>query len=276
MRGRLFGVAGGAAYGTLGIFSKLFYEHGGGTFTLIVTRFCCGALVFVALAAVRSRPWPSRRVVALAALLGPAQLAATVCLLLGFEHASPGLVELLFYIYPLLVTVGAALLFRETIRSRHAVLLALGLCGIALTLGAVRSASAAGAGFGLAAGLFTATAILGGRHVMTRGLDAFQYVALAYGATGAVLAIVAAVHGISVPVNGPGLGYTAGVVIVGTVIPVLLFYSSIRLIGAPSAALLATVEPFVAVVLSFLVLDQPLTALQLLGGGLILAAVLEL
>jgi drug/metabolite transporter (DMT)-like permease len=66
------------------------------------------------------------------------------------------------------------------------------------------------------------------------------------------------------------------VVIVGTVIPVLLFYSSIRLIGAPSAALLATVEPFVAVVLSFLVLDQPLTALQLLGGGLILAAVLEL
>jgi drug/metabolite transporter (DMT)-like permease len=160
-------------------------------------------------------------------------VGAIACLLLGFQHASPG-------------------------------------------LGVTKGASFAGAGFGLAAGLFTCTAILGGRHMMTRGLDAFQYVALAYGATGLVLAVVAAVQGVSVPVNGPGLGYAAGVVIVGTVIPALLFYSSIRLIGAPFAALLATVEPFVAVVLSYLVLDQPLTALQLLGGALILAAVVEL
>ena len=56
----------------------------------------------------------------------------------------------------------------------------------------------------------------------------------------------------------------------------LLFYTGVGLIGAGTTSLLASVEPLVAVVLAYLVLNQSLTATQLGGGALILCSVVAL
>jgi drug/metabolite transporter (DMT)-like permease len=272
MRGRLFAVAAGVTYGTLGIFGKLFYDHGGDSFTLLVLRFCGAWVLFAAVVLWRRRPRPARPDALAAVVLGPAQLAATFCLFVGFEHASPGLVVLLFYIYPLLVTLGAKAIFGEALGRGRAALLGVGMAGIALTVGLPQSTSALGVVCGVAAGLFTAIFILGSRHAMRGNLDAFQFIALAY--TGSALGLLAAalVHGIG-PVSGSALVYAGLVVVAGTVVPALFFYSAIRLVGPGAAARLATVEPLTAVVLSFLVLGDSLGAGQIAGGALVLASV---
>ena len=275
MTGRLFALAAGITYGTLGIFSTLFYDHGGSSFTLLVLRFCGGVLVFAAIALARRRPAPSRRQALNAILLGPAQFAATLCLFVGFKHASPGLVVLLFYIYPLLVTVGAGFIFGEELGGRRGALLGIGIVGIALTVGVPESTSVTGILCGLGAGLFTAIFILGSRHVMTRGVDAFQFVALAYTGTSLAMLLAALVHGLG-DLSRPALGYGLLVIAVGTAVPALFFYSSIRLIGAGAAARLATIEPLTAVVLSYIVLHDSLSATQVVGGAVLLTSVVLL
>jgi drug/metabolite transporter (DMT)-like permease len=66
------------------------------------------------------------------------------------------------------------------------------------------------------------------------------------------------------------------VIAVGTAVPALFFYSSIRLIGAGAAARLATIEPLTAVVLSYIVLHDSLSATQVVGGAVLLTSVVLL
>lgn len=260
------------SYGTLGIFSKLFYDHGGTSFMLLVLRCCGGWTLFAAIALARRRPWPAARDARVAVLLGAGQLAATFCLFLGFKHASPGIVVLLFYIYPLLVTIGAGPLFGERLGRRRAGFLAVGVLGIALTAGVPHSASVVGIACGLGAGVFTAMFILGSRHVMSRTVDAFQFIALAYTGTSAGMLSACLIRGAD-PTSGPAIRYAILLIVVGTVVPALLLYSAIRLIGAGPAARIATIEPLTAVVLSFVVLGDALSAGQIVGGMLVLTSV---
>jgi drug/metabolite transporter (DMT)-like permease len=271
-RGAAFAIAAGVAYGTLGIFGTLFYDEGGTSFTLLVMRFCGAAVVLVAIALLRRRPAPTRRDALVSALCGFGQLGATFCLFAGFEDASPGIVVLLFYVYPLLVTLGDRAFFGVTLGSRRGVLLGLGIAGIALTVGIPDSATASGILWGLGAGVFTSMFILGSRHVMSQSVDSFQFVALAFGAAAIALLVVVAVVGMDSP-PAPALPWATCLIAFSSVLPMLLFYSAIHLAGAGTAARLATVEPVTAVVLSFLVLGDTLSASQIAGGAIVVLSV---
>ena len=162
----MLALAAGASFGTLGIFSKLFYAHGGRPFELLLLRFAGTALLLGAFAALRRRGHPGRRIVVLGLLLGTFQVGANYALLVGFQRAPAGLVVLLFYVYPMLATLGGALLFGEEFGVRRAFVLVLGLAGIGLTVGAPSSAPTLGIVLGLVAGVCTAGYILGARHLL--------------------------------------------------------------------------------------------------------------
>jgi drug/metabolite transporter (DMT)-like permease len=59
---------------------------------------------------------------------------------------------------------------------------------------------------------------------------------------------------------------------IGSSIPTLCFITGISILGAPRAAILATLEPVVGVALAALLLNEQPAALQLVGGALILVA----
>lgn len=61
--------------------------------------------------------------------------------------------------------------------------------------------------------------------------------------------------------------------IVGNLLPYLLFLWSLQRVPAQQAAIVATLEPFVAAILAWLWFGQTLTMLQILGGILIVGAV---
>lgn len=64
--------------------------------------------------------------------------------------------------------------------------------------------------------------------------------------------------------------------IVGNLLPYLLFLWSIQRVRAERAAIVATLEPFVAAILAWLWFGQTLTPLQIIGGVLIIVAVTAL
>ena len=151
-------------------------------------RFCGTFGILAAITLARSRPAPAPGDAVLSIGMGVATLGATFCLLMGFEAASPGLVTLLFYIYPLIITIAAHLLFGEELTRSRVLLLLAGTVGIALTVGVPDAATAEGIGWGLGAGVCVSVYILGSRYLMSRSVDSFQFVSLSF--AGALIALV--------------------------------------------------------------------------------------
>jgi drug/metabolite transporter (DMT)-like permease len=93
---------------------------------------------------------------------------------------------------------------------------------------------------------------------------------------GAASSLLAAANGAHLPHSGAGWMVMTLMVLIATVLPVVTFLAGLQRIGATNAAMLSTLEPVVTVLLSALLLGESLKPVTLLGGGLILAAVLLL
>jgi drug/metabolite transporter (DMT)-like permease len=63
---------------------------------------------------------------------------------------------------------------------------------------------------------------------------------------------------------------------VSTVAAVSLFFAGLKRVGPTTASILSTVEPVVTVLLAFLLFGELLGSLQLVGGALVVAAVVVL
>jgi drug/metabolite transporter (DMT)-like permease len=74
----------------------------------------------------------------------------------------------------------------------------------------------------------------------------------------------------------PVYGLAAVMALVSTVLPILLMSEGIRLIGSSHASMLGTVGPVATIFLGFVFLDEPITAIQLLGAALVMAGVLAI
>jgi drug/metabolite transporter (DMT)-like permease len=71
-------------------------------------------------------------------------------------------------------------------------------------------------------------------------------------------------------------GWATGAVLLSAALPIALFYNGVRRVGAGTTALLGNAEPLVGVLLGYAVLGESLTALQLVGGALIVGGVVLL
>jgi drug/metabolite transporter (DMT)-like permease len=275
--GYLLVLVAAACFGTLGVFSKLFYDAGGEAWTLLFLRFAVTGPVLVVLAlALRERP-PNRRVALLGASLGIFQIGVAYALFEGFERAPVALVTLLYFAYPLITAVGASLLYKEELGPRRAVILAVALAGVALTIGIPDSANWVGIVLGLVAGLCVSVLILSSRYLMVaRGLSPIALSALMFTSPAILLALLIPARAPSFDLSGEAWGWAAAAVFVAAAIPITLFYSGVRRAGATAAGLLSTVEPVVSVLLAYAVLGESLSALQFIGGTLIIISVIAL
>jgi drug/metabolite transporter (DMT)-like permease len=275
--GRLIVVVGACLLATNGVFSVIYFDHGGDSTSLVFLRFV-GAGVGFWLIAFARRAWHfPRRVILPAVVLGCLQLGTGWGLTKGFDVAPVSLVVLVFYVYPLLATLLAVPVLQERLTMGRLLLLALGIGGVALTVGAPGSASLAGVALGLLAAGCVGVQIVGSRYLMLKeSIDAIDLLPLIWIAPSIFLTALAFGKGVDFPTDTTGWLGGAGVVVIGTFLGLIMFYTGVRRIGASNAALLSTVEPFVAVLLAFAFLDELLTASQFAGGAMILAAVVVL
>jgi drug/metabolite transporter (DMT)-like permease len=98
-----------------------------------------------------------------------------------------------------------------------------------------------------------------------------------------IFASAGVVYGTFMAANGPHLpaarsGWLgiAGIVLIATVIPVVTFLAGLERIGPTNAAMLSALEPIVTVLLAAWIFEERLQPIVMLGGGLILVAVILL
>jgi drug/metabolite transporter (DMT)-like permease len=275
--GRLLVLLAATCFGSLGVFSKLFYDAGGDAYTLLFLRFAFTGPAFLALALLLGERIPGWRVGVAAAGLGVFQFGAGYGLFEGFSRAPIALVTLLYFAYPLVTAVGAAALLRERIGPRRAAILAVALAGIALTIGIPESATWAGIVLGLIAGLCVAALILSSRLLLTRSaLSPFLLCGLMFTSPAIGLALAVPASEPDLSLGAEAWGWALCAVFVSAVLPLGLFYTGVQRTDASVVGLLSSAEPVVSVLLAYAVLDESLGPLRLLGGALIVTSVAAL
>jgi drug/metabolite transporter (DMT)-like permease len=74
-------------------------------------------------------------------------------------------------------------------------------------------------------------------------------------------------------VTATGWAWLACLAVVSTVGAISLFFAGLRRVGPSAASILSTIEPVVTVALAFVVFGESLGPAQLVGGALVLSAV---
>ena len=278
-------IASAAGFGAMAVFGKLAYDEGVTVGTLLATRFALAAALFWALmiaggATARSLSAMTRRDLLIALGLGAFGYALQAgCFFAALDRIDASLLSLLLYTYPSMVAVAAILLRRERADARRFTALALASGGLVLVLANAKAGSLdpVGAALAMAAATVYTTYILTSQGIAGRMSPTLLSALVCTGAAltlTAGSALVGDLHPGEVTVAG--WGWLLGLAVVSTVAAVSLFFAGLKRVGPTSAAILSTAEPVVTVILAFLVFGELLGPLQLLGGGLVIVAVLVL
>lgn len=272
--GRQLAIASAFMFGANGVQSHWFRSTGGTTPSLIAMRYVFAALVLAALGAVLRTRIPSWRMALAVTATGFIHVGFTACLLFGFQVSSVALTVLLFYTYPLLVALGGSALYGEPLGGRRLALVVLGITGVALAVGTPGHVSVEGVLLGLGGGAGNAVLVLSNHALIRRGLAVEQIAGVGWIVPGAACAVLWATGVLELP-PATGEAWAAGLsyAVLGTVVPLWFFYTAVKRIGASLTSFLATLEPFVAAVLAWALIDEPLAAGQIAGGVLIIVSV---
>jgi drug/metabolite transporter (DMT)-like permease len=272
--GVLLIVISAASFGALPIFIRLAYRTGADPTTVLVLRYSIAAVVMVAIMSARKTPLPRGRILLGLVLMGAVgYVGQSFAYFTALTMASASLVALLLYLYPAIVTMLSALFFKERLTPAKAGALTLALVGTALTIGPTGSGRMVGILLAIAAAAIYSVYILVGSRIMPH--------ASAIAASTTVITAAAAVYIGIVAVRGPVFPQTFfgwvdifAIALVSTVLPIVTFLAGLEQVGPTKASTLSTFEPVMSVMLAILILGETISPLQVVGGALILAAVI--
>ena len=267
------------------ILVKLAYRYGVDAVTLLALRMAFAVPIFLAAALwsgrrgqakpVERRDWGAILLLGLAGYY-----LASLFDFMGLSYISAGLERLVLFLYPTMVVILSALLYRRAIRRHEWLALALSYAGIALVflhdVGGPQQGVVLGTLLVFASTLTYSMYLIGTGHVVAR-VGAMRFTAYAMlVASGATLLQFGLSHPLAairqpLPVYGLGLAMA----LFSTVLPVFMLSAGIRLIGSGHVSLIGSVGPVATIFMAAWFLGEPVSAMQIAGSALVLAGVLS-
>jgi drug/metabolite transporter (DMT)-like permease len=269
-------LASATGFGTLAILAKLGYALDLGSQQMQALRFLLAAVGMLAIAG-RAGQNPLRlgrtRLLTLLSMGMLLYSAQSLTYFLALRSLPASLVVLIGYIYPSLVVVAGWLFLRRAITAKQGAALAASFVGVAMLVG--------GAHFHLTWALLLAVAspvvytgyILVGERVMGSVPALAASAVIMVGAAIGFSLIAAVTNELTLPRSRAGWAVVVALALLPTMLAITLFLAGLPHVGASRAALLSTWEPVVTVLLAVLVLGDRLSIVQVLGGLLVLLAV---
>ena len=251
------------------------YQDGANVHAVNLTRvLTLAAVMAITLAIARMSPALPPRTALRCVLIGVLFCGEIYGLLSSVKYIPVGLAMLIMYTYPLMIAVAGWLTGAEpfTLDRLFAILAA--FAGLALALHTPHAdidwRGVAWAVF--TAVVFSAVLIVSGRTM--RGVD--RRILMLY-LTSTAVVIVAVVSLALVPLEWPRTDHGWTLLAVSTGLYVLattLLFTAVKMIGPLRTAIIDNSAPIWAIMLGALLLGERLSAVQLLGGALVIGAVL--
>lgn len=276
-------LAASVGFSARGVIIKLAYPYGVDPVTLLALRMIFSAPFFALMALFGRRDAaPLTRtqwqMVIVLGFIG--YYLSSFLSFLALAYIAAALERLLLYLTPTIVIVISALLLKQPIRRHHAAALALTYGGILLVLSdqwviaTDSNAVLIGAALAFISAL-TYAVYLVASGAMIPAIGAARFTAYASGTACAFVIIqflmVRDLQALDLPL--PVYGYGATMAIVCTVLPLWMMAEGIRRIGANQSSLVSSIGPVATIALAALLLDEPITAVQICGAALVLGGV---
>ncbi len=286
--GSLMVLAAAITVSSKAIMVKLAYAYPVDAATLIALRMCFSAPFFIALAiwanASPHTPAMSKKdawkIFGLGVVGGYGPMWLDFA---GLAYVTAGLERIILFLYPTMVVLLSAVLYRHKIGKREIFALVASYAGVALVVGHDLSLAKIGvAGTMLGAALVAASAIVyaaylvfSGRVIPRVGSTAFTAYTMLAATFASGLHFASTVHPVSV-LHLPAQVYWISLLmaVVATVLPAILLNAGIHRLGSNKASLVSSIGPVSTIFLAYFFLGENITWLQLAGTGLVLTGVL--
>ncbi len=271
-----------AGFGLLSILIKLAYSLGAEPMTLLAVRFLLATVLIWIIALAVDRPalhigWRDLGYIALVGPLGVGY--SSILCFLSLQLVDASLYVALLYTYPAMVNVGSALWHQERLSWRRILSLVITFAGVILATGLEQLGAIKVSGLGVILGLSSAALYAGYNLGIQRQLRRHAPLVInTYVITLGTLIVLL----VRPPFAWQGnLGWEVLALIVTmalfcTIVPIFLYLSGIRRIGAGRAAIVSNLEPIVTIALALTLLGERLDALQWIGVAAVLGGVLLL
>jgi drug/metabolite transporter (DMT)-like permease len=274
--GTLYILGSAACFGSMAIFARLAYASGVDIPTLLLLRFTSAAVLMWVLFWARGVRLPRGKGMIMLLAMGSIGYAGQAfSYFTALTLASVGLVSLLLYLYPAIVAILARLVFRHPLTRLQIAAILVALAGSVLTIGKAGDGKPLGIFFGLLAAFIYSVYILTGSR-FPKDVTPIASTAVISSAAAATYACVVAVKGFHPPATGAGWLAVFAIALVCTVLAILFFFEGLERVGAVRASVFSTLEPVFTILLAAAVLGEAIAPLRILGGALIVGAVLLL
>jgi drug/metabolite transporter (DMT)-like permease len=273
-RGATLATLSAVSYATGVIFVRLAYETGILPGTAIFLRFAIAALVLVSFVTL-TRRWPglpAQRVVGLFLMGFLAYTILGTTWFVALSTTPAWLVSLFSALYPLMVSLGSWLFLGEMLDRRVVLALALVLTGsLALFWHPYEGTALSGIWLMVLNTFVLSLYVLVGAR-WTQGVPPVVSTAcMAIGAMVGTFFYAVLVDQLSFHFAPGGWVWAALFAVVSTALAIVFLWSGIGLIGPSRATIIGSLEPMFSILLSVVVLGEVMSALQVLGGILVLA-----
>lgn len=280
----LFVILAGVLWGLMGIFVRYFNALGLSSMTVVAIRAITTALILGVVLLIKDRRLFRIRLKDCWCFIGTGMVSIiffNFCYFSAMNYTSLSVAAVLLYTEPIMVMFMAALLFKEKLGLRNIIACALAFAGCVFVAGIVGSAPAI-SGKALLFGLLSAFGYglysIFGRFALNKG---YQPLTIAFYTF--VFASVAAVFLIDYSEVSLisrfdlwdwTVAFLMGLIV--TVLPYVFYTIGLAGVSAGSAAIMASIEPVVATLVSLIVFREGITLYGVLGILLVLSSIVIL
>lgn len=263
-----------AIFGTIGVFVRYIPLSSGeiALYRALLALIIVGVYLFVSKQKIAFDG--AKKEIFLLLLSGAAMGFNWIFLFEAYKYTTVSVATLSYYFAPVIVTVLSPLLFKEKMTFKKAICFVFSSLGLILLTGIGNIGSQEnnlkGIGFGMGAAVLYATVMLLNKAI--KGISGIYRTFLQFASAAVVLIpYVLLSEGVNIiSLKTEGLICLLIVGVIHTGITYLLYFSSLKEIEGQQAAVLSYIDPLIAVVASVFILKEEITAIQIVGGALIL------
>ena len=268
-------------FATVPTFTMKIYEHDTNAMGVMSVRFTlAAALMFVVRAVmVRNTPWPSVKNTAKLLLWGVCITGISLTYFVAINDIDTGLAIVLFYANPLFIVFGSWIIWKKRPSKHVLISLVFTMIGVFITVGQIGNASLGAVALVLLSAVFFTIYLLGLSHSLEQ-TDVITSVVLvnAGGAISYWLLHVTSPGSLTseFPHDSVAWLYVAGLVIFGTVTPILAGFAGLKRVGPNMVSVLTTLEPVLAIAAGVIFLAEDLTVNRVIGASFVIGALIAL
>ena len=196
-----------------------------------------------------------------------------ICLFEAYNFVPVSIATLCYYVQPILVLLFSAVLFRERLHRKQVLCFVVSTIGLLCVLNVTGgSVNLTGVAFGLSAAVLYACVVLMNKAV--KNMDDMEKTVWQFlGAIVTVLPYILLTGGFSLAaLTTGGLVRLLVLGIFHTGVCYCLYFSSIGQLTGQQVSIYGYIDPLVAILISFTILQEHTEPIQMLGGALILSA----